>query len=407
MLKLEEWMEIKMLYKEGHSIRAISRMTGISRRTISKVVEEQSPKVFKKVKRKTKLDEYKKYIEIRYKQSQLSAIRIKQEVEKMGYEGSIATIRRYIREIASKEIEYKKMTVRFETSPGKQAQADWAYAGRFRDKEGKITSIYIFVMVLSYSRYMYVEYTTSMKIEHLIKCHLNAFDYFGGWPESVLYDNMKQVKVSLEKINPLFEDFAKHYGLLIKTHQVRRPRTKGKVERMVDYVKDNFLNGREFANLEELNSENRIWLNNTANVRMHSTTQARPVDLLEQENLTKVNTVKKYQLSAKENRKVNSEGFVHYRGSRYSVPPNYVGKEVVVEDSQQKITVKSQNLIIAQHQKAERKGLSIADKLHIDEMWKITVGGSKDKSIKPPNWQIRFEQAVESRDLSIYDEVAK
>jgi hypothetical protein len=64
-------------------------------------------------------------------------------------------------------------------------------------------------------------------------------------------------------------------------------------------------------------------------------------------------------------------------------------------------------VIIAQHKKAERKGLSIADKLHIDEMWKITVGGSKDKSIKPPNWQIRFEQVVESRDLSIYDEVAK
>ena len=405
MIKMEDWMDIKMLHKEGNSIRAIARITGLSRNTISKIVREKVPKEFKKVKRKSKLDEYKKYIEERYQQSELSAVRIKQEIEKMGYKGSVATIRRYISKIASKEIAYSKMTVRFETPPGQQAQADWAYAGRFRDKEGKVVSIYIFVMVLSYSRYMYVEYTTSMKTEQLIKCHLNAFEYFGGWPSSILYDNMKQVKISLEQINPLFLDFAKHYGLIIKTHQIRRPRTKGKVERMVDYVKDNFLNGREFGNLEELKEENLIWLNNTANVRIHSTTKAKPVDLWAKENLTNINLMRAYQLSVKESRKVSTEGFVHYKGSRYSVPPRYVGKAVIVEDSQQKILVKAQELIIAQHNKAERAGLCIADKRHIDEMWRLTVGKSSEQAEKLPSWQIKFEQVVESRNLSVYEEV--
>lgn len=405
MIKMEDWMDIKMLHKEGNSIRAIARITGLSRNTISKIVRDKVPKKFKKVKRKSKLDEYKKYVEERYQQSELSAVRIKQEIEKMGYKGSVATIRRYISKIASKEIAYSKMTVRFETPPGQQAQADWAYAGRFRDKEGKVISIYIFVMVLSYSRYMYVEYTTSMKTEQLIKCHLNAFEYFGGWPSSILYDNMKQVKISLEQINPLFLDFAKHYGLIIKTHQIRRPRTKGKVERMVDYVKDNFLNGREFGNLEELKEENLIWLNNTANVRIHSTTKAKPVDLWAKENLTNINLIRAYQLSVKESRKVSTEGFVHYKGSRYSVPPRYVGKAVIVEDSQQKILVKAQDLIIAQHNKAERAGLCIADKRHIDEMWRLTVGKSSEMAEKLPSWQIKFEQVVENRKLSVYEEV--
>lgn len=405
MIKMEDWMDIKMLHKEGNSIRAIARITGLSRNTISKIVRDKVPKEFKKVKRKSKLDEYKKYVEERYQQSELSAVRIKQEIEKMGYKGSVATIRRYISKIASKEIAYSKMTVRFETPPGQQAQADWAYAGRFRDKEGKVISIYIFVMVLSYSRYMYVEYTTSMKTEQLIKCHLNAFEYFGGWPSSILYDNMKQVKISLEQINPLFLDFAKHYGLIIKTHQIRRPRTKGKVERMVDYVKDNFLNGREFGNLEELKEENLIWLNNTANVRIHSTTKAKPVDLWAKENLTNINLIRAYQLSVKESRKVSTEGFVHYKGSRYSVPPRYVGKAVIVEDSQQKILVKAQDLIIAQHNKAERAGLCIADKRHIDEMWRLTVGKSSEMAEKLPSWQIKFEQVVENRKLSVYEEV--
>lgn len=332
MIKMEEWMDVKMLHKEGHSIRAIARITGLSRNTISKIVKERVPKEFKKVTRKSKLDEYKMYAEQRYQQSQLSTVRIKQEIEKMGYKGSVATLRRYIRKLASKEIDYKKMTVRFETPPGEQAQADWAYAGRFKDKEGKTVSIYIFVIVLSYSRYMYIEYTTSMKTEELIKCHLNAFQYFGGWPETILYDNMKQVKLSLEQINPLFLDFAKYYGLIIKTHQIRRPRTKGKVERMVDYVKDNFLKGREFSDLTELNSQNRAWLDNTANIRIHSTTQERPVDLWAKENLNSFLTKAVYQLSVKENRKVTKEGFVHYQGNQYSVPPKYVGKEVILHD---------------------------------------------------------------------------
>ncbi len=405
MIKAEDWMDIKMMYKEGYSIRAIAKISGLSRNTVRRVVLEKVPKEFKKVKRGSKLDEYKGYIEKRYKESELSAIRIKQEIEKMGYDGSATILRRYIRSLGSKEIEYKKMTVRFETPPGQQAQADWAYAGRFKNKEGKEVSIYIFVMVLGYSRYMYTEFTTSMKTEQLIECHLNAFQYFGGWPNCVLYDNMKQVKISLEEINPLFLDFAKYYGLIIKTHQIRRPRTKGKVERMVDYVKDNFLNGREFASLEELNRENKIWLENTANSRIHSTTKEKPASLLGKENLTSLLTKPVYQLSVKESRKVTKEGFVHYQGSQYSVPPKYVGKIVVVEDSQQKIQVKSQDLIIAQHQKASTGGLSIADKRHIDEMWQITVGKNSQQAEKLPSWQIKFEQVVENRKLSVYEEV--
>lgn len=407
MIKVEVWMDIKLLHKEGNSISAIARQTGLSRKTIRKILKEQIPKEFKKVKRKSKLDPYKEYIKERYEESAISAIRIKQEIETMGYEGSIEILRRYIAKLANNQINTKKMTVRFETPPGEQGQADWAYGGRFRDEEGKVVNIYIFVMVLSYSRYMYVEFTTNMKVEQLIESHINAFEYFGGWPESILYDNMKQVKISLEEYNPLFLDFVNYYGVLIKTHRIRRPRTKGKVERMVDYVKDNCLKGRVFEGLEGLNHQARLWLDNTANIRIHSTTQARPIDLWTKENLTKVGTIKPYQLSIKENRKVTSEGFVHYQGNRYSVPPNYVGKVVIVEDSQHKIKVRAENLIVAEHKKAERKGLYIADKRHIDEMWQITIGESKDRTIKPPSWQIRFEQTVEQRNLSVYEEVGK
>jgi transposase len=98
---------------------------------------------------------------------------------------------------------------------------------------------------------------------------MQAFEFFGGWTHEMMYDNMKQVRLNQQQLNPLFVDFAGHYGFAIKTHRVRRPRTKGKVERMVHYVKDNFLNGRTFADMADLNTQARHWLMYTANARVH------------------------------------------------------------------------------------------------------------------------------------------
>ena len=179
-----------------------------------------------------------------------------------------------------------KLTVRFETPPGRQAQADWAYCGRFADVDGKPIAVYAFVMVLGYSRQLFVRFTTSMRLGELIECHQEAFAYFGGWPQTILYDNMKQVKLSAFQWNERFLDFARHYGFTPKTHRAYRPRTKGKVERAVDYVKDNFLTGRTFHGLDELNAQARHWLATTANVRIHGTTQQRPVDLFAEEQPT-------------------------------------------------------------------------------------------------------------------------
>src|SRR5438105_15662500 len=97
---------------------------------------------------------------------------------------------------------------------------------------------------------------------------------------------MKQVRLGRDEWNPLFLDFANHYGFTPKTHRAYRPRTKGKVERAVDYVKDGFLLGRSFTDLEDLNARALAWLAETANVRVHATTGRRPADLLADDGLT-------------------------------------------------------------------------------------------------------------------------
>ncbi len=134
-----------------------------------------------------------------------------------------------------------KLTVRFETPPGRQAQAYWDYCGRFPDAAGKSVAVHAFVMVLGYSRQLFVRFTTSMRLGELIEWHQEAFVYFGGWPQTILYDNMKQVKLSAFQWDERFLDITRHYGFTPKTYRANQPRTKGKVERAADYVKDNFL----------------------------------------------------------------------------------------------------------------------------------------------------------------------
>jgi hypothetical protein len=86
-------------------------------------------------------------------------------------------------------------------------------------------------MVLSFPRYLYPEFTRSMRVDTLMRCHQNAFAFFGGWPKRILYDNMRQVVARPERINPRFHDFARYYGFEVRHRRPYRPRTKGKVER--------------------------------------------------------------------------------------------------------------------------------------------------------------------------------
>src|SRR5882672_4464648 len=143
----------------------------------------------------------------------------------MGYSGGIDTVRRFVRVLPSFQERQRKqkMTVRFETAPGVQAQADWASCGSFTTPAGELIRIYAFVMVLRFSRMLFVTFTTEMKMATLLRCHQEAFDYFGGWPQTILYDNMKSVKLSAQQWNPQLVDFLSHYGIVPKTHQVRRP----------------------------------------------------------------------------------------------------------------------------------------------------------------------------------------
>jgi len=404
-LEVEEWMDIRTLRKEGHSIKSIARITGFSRNTVRRVLREAGPSGFRVPERASRLDAFKVYVKERFESCGLSAVRILNEIKPMGYDGSVWTLRRFLESLKPAQERLRKLTVRFETPPGKQGQVDWAYCGRFPDSSGRLVPVYAFVMVLGFSRMLYVEFTSSMKIHSLIRCHINAFAFFGGWPLEILYDNMKQVRLGPSELNPLFLDFARHYDFAIKTHRVRRPRTKGKVERMVYYVRDAFLNGRSFTDFSDLNAQARHWLSHVANARTHATTGRVPVELWKEEGLTSTTSIAPYRLYEISSRKAGFDGFVRFEQSRYSIPPEYAGQTVLVGKEGERIVIRSGDMVVAEHALAQKGGATVAEPQHIQALWKLSL--QKAERVPVPRWQLTFQQQVQATPLTAYQELSR
>ncbi len=151
-------------------------------------------------------------------------MRLAREITQMEFNGSERLVRRFLAPLHRRVLAH--LTTRFETPPGEQAQAHWAEAGRYRLPDGTSVRVFFFVMVLSFCRALHIKFTRSMRLETLLRCHQNAFTYFGGWPARILYNNMRQVILRLGCLNPRFRDFAEHHGFEPRAHCPYRPRTK-------------------------------------------------------------------------------------------------------------------------------------------------------------------------------------
>lgn len=407
MVDQEEWMEVKSLHRDGHSIREIAAITGLARNTVRAVLREPFPKPYPTCGRQSGLDPYKQYLKSRCENGRLPAPKLLEEIRAMGFTGSVDTVQRFIKTLHEDHARLSTMTVRFETPPGKQAQADWFEVARMEDGQ----RVYAFMMVLGFSRMLYVEFTQSMRLEALIRCHQSAFGYFGGVPGEILYDNMAQVRLpGSREVHPLMADFATHYGFAVKTHRVRRPRTKGKVERAGGYLQENFLMGSTFAGLDDLRPQGRAWMEK-ANCRIHSTTGQRPCDLLVKEELTPYSSAAPYVLADRHDRKVDAEGYVRLDNSRYSVPPEYVGKRVILTLGERSssnsaalpLQVRSGDVVIAEHRVALVPGSSVTVPEHAAAMWRESMGQTRSPV---PKVTFTAADAVPVRALSVYEAAA-
>lgn len=335
MITSEDFFMIRDLKCRGLTNTQIAKEMGVDRKTVSNWLKVQALPTYKKRPEKpSKLDPYKQYILERMNEGCVNAMVLFDEISEKGYQGKLTILREFMKPYREKVL--SKASIRFETPPGKQAQVDW---GEFvvSRPDGKLKKLYAFIMILGYSRNYYVEFTEDSKFDTLIGCHERAFAYFGGVTESILYDNMKTVvahshKQGIEKWNQRFLRFAEHHNFTPVRHRPYMPRSKGKVERGVKYVRGNFWpRVKAFTDLVDLNERTMEWLETKCNVRLHQTTKRIPKEYLLDEKLNPANT-EPFHSTEMISRKVMNDCMVSFDTNFYSVPHKYVGSRVGIRD---------------------------------------------------------------------------
>ena len=359
--------EVLHRHHQGEPQRRIARQLGISRWKVSTIIngymqdrDSAAPTVPEPSglerpsrKRGSKIDAFEPQLrDLLHRYPSITATRMFEELAKLGYKGRYSLVRDLVRELRSRPT--KPLTVRFETGPGAQAQMDWSIYDIEFTEEGR-RKVNAFSYVLAYSRRQYVSFTERQDFETTIREHIQAFRHLGGPAAVCLYDNMKVVVTRWEDGQPLYNtrflSFATHYGFKPWACQIRRPQTKGKVERPFQYIEGNLLNGRTFRSLEHLNEVARCWLSEIADRRLHGTTRKTPLELHAEElpHLLPLPTLE-FDTSQVVYRNVESDGTIRYENNRYSVPWQLAGELLPVRIMERSMIVYGRHLSpVAEH----------------------------------------------------------
>jgi transposase len=362
MLGKEECMDIWVLKRRGYSDRAVSRRLGIDRRTVRKYMESGEFPQYRKVVRVSKLEPYFGLIGDWLGQDDFQATWIYRRLVSLGYTGSYEVVKRYVKGL--KRERDRVAYIRFETEPGRQAQVDF---GDFQvlGFDGSVRTVYVFVMVLGYSRHMYVEFVDNCGLVGFLDCHIRAFGYLGGVPAEILYDNLRNVVVRrlLGRVhfNDRFWDFSRHYGFKPVPCPPYSPWVKGKVERPVQYVRESFWRGYGYSGLEQANRDVSAWVEE-AFQRVHGTTQERVRDRFARERPYLGSIPRRdYDTSEIFIRKVYKDCCVRYGGNWYVVPHRVVGEKVLLKVKAGVIRIFWDDQLLASYSIPEGKGNLIQD----------------------------------------------
>jgi transposase len=359
----EVFMDIKAMNRDGLSIRRIAKITGLHRKTVKRHLESGSlPEYHKKKRRGSILDPYRPMINAYLEEDDYQGSWIFDKLVRMGYEGGHTVVKDAVREIKGEKT--RIAYIRFETEPAFQAQVDW---GDFKitEPDGTTHTVFAFVMVLGYSRAMYVEFVERRTLEAFMDCHIHAFDYLGGVPKELLYDCMKHVVIRRQSGRPVFNvefsRFANHYEFNPRLCPPYAPWVKGKVERPIHYLRERFWRGYFYTSCEKANEDVLEWLSESANRRVHGTYWQPVHERWEKEKPLLTDLPTPYDTSLKIFRPVYKECQLSYNGNRYLIPHEFAGKKVMLKIKGRVIRIYHDQELLATYEEPEEKHTIVGD----------------------------------------------
>jgi len=370
--------------RDGLSIAQTSALLGLDERTVAKWSVTHQFSQRHAARRASKLDPYRAEITRLLHQHPYSAQQIFQRLRERGYTGAYTILKDLIR-LLRPPVTTAYLTLQF--PPGQCAQVDWGSAGWIQ--VGAVRRrVSFFVMVLAFSRRLYVEFTLGQAMEHFLASHQGAFAYFGGVPAQLMVDNCKTAVLAHPAggpatLHPRYLEMAQHYGFIIRPCAPGQPQQKGRVESAVGYVKKNFLAGLELSSLDAINHAVRQWLAQVANVRCHAQTRQRPDDLFRQEVpvLRPINPAP-YVANVLRLSYANNRCRVPFDGNRYSVPPRYASRPVTLKIYADRLLILHQDLVLAEHRRCYDRHQDVGDPEHLEQLVALRRGRQQQLLMK-------------------------
>ena len=371
MIDYETFCKIRDHCERQHlTIAQTARTLGLHPQTVAKWAHVAQFRQRKSVPRRSRLDPYKGLVVRWLDTHPYSAQQIFQRLREEGFTGGITIVRDYVRAVRPARHEaFLKLVF----APGECAQIDWGEYGSVAVGSAQ-RRLSFFVMVLCYSRIMYLEFTVSQTMEHFLACHEHAFAAIGGVPSKIMIDNLRSAVLQRlvgesPVFNPQYLDFSGHWGFTIAPCNVGKGNEKGRVENGVGYVKKNLLNGLELPDFSAVNPAAKLWLDTIANVRIHGETHRRPVDLLaeDQAHLQPLNP-RPYDSARIATVRASKQFRVALDSNHYSIPAELASTRVTVKADPDWVCIYHDQKLVARHVRSYDRHKDIEDPDHPKEL---------------------------------------
>jgi len=352
--------------QKGLNANQIAEELGLDRRTVCKWLKESRFRQRAQVLRPSKLDPFKGSVVRMLETHPYSGAQILQRIREEGFDGGYTIVKDYLRKVRPRKV---PAFLKLSFAPGECAQVDWGSLGTIRVGESS-RRLSFFVMVLCYSRMMYLEFTVSQTMEHWLACHQNAFDAFGCVPKKIMVDNLKSAVIKriigqTPVFNPKYLDFANHFGFTIVACGVGKGNEKGRVENAVGYVKKNLLAGLDLPQFHAMENVSKQWLETTANVRIHGETRRKPVEMFSEEKPSLLLlTPHPYDIGTITHVRASTQFRVTVDSNHYSVPAEYAGALLTLKTYPDRICIYCADKLIARHARTYDRNKDIEDPDH-------------------------------------------
>jgi len=363
--------QLRQLHEEkGLKVSQIAAELHLDPKTVERWIDQPTYQQRQGTRRASKLDSFRGQIAALLERHPYTAQQLLQQLRQQGYAGGYTILKDFVRQVRPVR---KPAYLMLEFSPGECAQVDWGNFGSVAVGSTR-RRLSFFVMVLCYSRLIYVEFTLSEGMEQFLSCHRHAFEFFQGVSTKVVIDNLKVGVLrhpSGQKalFHPRYLDLAAHYGFEPVACNVRKGNEKGRVENGVGYVKKNFLNGLEIPSFAAVHPAAIQWRDTVANVRVHGETHQKPIDLFIQEK-PRLRPLPVMPYDCAVVRPISANGCCHVvlDTNRYSVPHLYASQKLTLKLYPDQLLLFHNETLIATHPRSYERRQKISNPDHTKEL---------------------------------------